>query len=80
MSLEFGFEHAGLHTITYHQHYQKGYLLIQNCRKTMGGLNPNALPHVPSKQQKVPKESAYDQKKNINIAKPPKWHACKKKK
>ena len=46
----------------------------------MGGLNPNALPCAPSKQQKVPKESTYDQKKNINIAKPPKWHACKKKK
>ena len=41
----------------------------------MGGLNPNALPHAPSKQQKVLKESTYDQKKNINIAKPPKCHA-----
>ena len=80
MSLDFGFDHAGPYTITHHQYYQMVDLLILCCRKTMGGLNPYALPYAPSKQKKVPKESTHDQKKNINIVKPPKWHACKKKK
>ena len=80
MSLEFGFEHAGPRAITYHQCYEMADLLIQHCRKTMGGLNLNALPCAPSKEQKVPKESTCDQKKNANIAKPPKWHACRKQK
>ena len=80
MSLDFGFDHAGPYTIMHHQHYQMVDLLILCCRKTMGGLNPHALPYVPSKQQKVPKESTHDQKKNINTVKPPTWHACKKKK
>ena len=80
MNFEFGLEHTGPHAVMHHQHYQMVDLLIQHCRKTMGGLNPNALPCALSKQQKVPKESTCDQKKNINIVKPPKWHACKKKK
>ena len=76
MSLEFGLE--GPYTVMHHQHYQMVDLLMQHCRQTMGGLNPHALPHVPSKNGT--KESACKPKNNKQNVEPSKWHTHKKKK
>ena len=80
MSLEFGLVRTGPCTVMHHQHYQMVDLLMQHCRKTMGGLNPNALPYAPLKQQNAKKESSYKQKNNNKKAEPSKWHICKEKK
>ena len=61
MSLEFA--HAGPCTVAHNQCYQIVDLLMQHCRKTMGGLNPCALPYVPSSQQIVA-ESANNKRNN----------------
>ena len=59
MNFEFGLEHAGMHAVIHHQHYQMVDLLTQCCRQSMGGLNPHALLYVPSEQKNVAKESAH---------------------
>ena len=61
MSLEF--VHAGPYTVVHHQCYQMVDLLTQHCRKTMGGLNPHALPYVPLTQKIVKEESANNKSK-----------------
>ena len=78
MSLEF--EHAGPCTVAYHQHCQMVDLLMQHCRKTMGGLNPHALPYVPSTQPIVTEESTHAKRNNKKNAESSKWHACETKK
>ena len=76
MSLKFGLE--GPYTVMHHQYYQMVDLLTQHCRQTMGGLNPYALPYVPSKNGT--KESVCKPKNNKQNVEPSKWHTCKKKK
>ena len=66
MSLEFA--HTGPCTVVHHQCYQMVDLLMQHCRKTMGGLNPCALPHVPLTQKIVKEESANNKSNNKNNA------------
>ena len=78
MSLEF--VHAGPYTVVHHQHYQMVDLLMQCCRKTMGGLNPHALPHAPSAQQIVAEESKNNKRNNNKNVESSKWHAWKTKK
>ena len=75
MSLELA--HTGLHTVAHHQCYQMVDLLMQHCRKTMGGLNPSALPCVPSTQPIVAEESTNAKRNNKENAESSKWHACK---
>ena len=38
---------TGPHAVTHHQYYQMVDLLMQHCRRSIGRLNPHALPHVP---------------------------------
>ena len=78
MSLEF--VHAGPYTVVHHQCYQMVDLWIQYCRKTMGGLNPCALPYAPSSQQIVTEKSTNNKKNNKKNAESSKWHACETKK
>ena len=78
MSLEFA--HAGPYTVAHHQCYQMVDLLMQYREKTMGGLNPCALPYVPSTSQIVAEESTNNKKNNNNNVESSKWHACKTKK
>ena len=77
MSLEL--VHTGPHTVAHHQYYQMVDLLIQHCRRTMGGLNPHALPHAPPTPQIVT-ESTNNKMNNTKNAEFSKWHACKTKK
>ena len=77
MSLEFA--HTGPHAVVHHQHYQMVDLLMQHCRKTMGGLNLCALPYAPLTPQIVA-ESANNKRNNKKNAESSKWHACKTKK
>ena len=92
MSVEF--VHTGQCTITHHQYYQMVDLLIECCRKSMGGLNPHTVPCAPSTSRIVAEDSANTKKKNnnnvesskwnkrnnINTAKSSKWNACRTKK
>ena len=84
MSVELA--HTGQHTIAHHQYYQMVDLLIEHCRKSMGGLNPHAVPHAPSTSRIVTEDSANTKKKNNNNFesskwnKSSKWNACRTKK
>ena len=78
MSLEF--VHTGPYTVVHHQYYQMVDLLTQFCRKTMGGLNPYALPYVPSTQPIVVEESTNAKKNDKKNVESSKWHTCKTKK
>ena len=66
-SVNYGVD-TGPHTVIHHQHYQMVNLLIQHCRRSMGGLNPYALPCVSSKHREKKKDR--DNKgKQPNLAK-----------
>ena len=72
MSLEF--THTGQCTIMHHQCYQMADLLIECCRKSMGGLNPHAVPHAPSTSRIVTEDSANTKKKNNYNVESSKWN------
>lgn len=92
MSVEFA--HTGQCTTMHHQYYQMVDLLIEYCRKSMGGLNPHVVPYVPSTSRIVAEDSANTKKKNnnnvesskwnkrhnINTAASTKWNTCRTKK
>ena len=58
--------HTGTHTVIHHQYYQMVDLLMQFCRRTMGGLNPHALPHAPLTTSIDNEESAIDDEDRTN--------------
>ena len=72
MSVEF--VHTGQHTIIHHQYYQMVDLLIEYCRKSMGGLNPRTMPYAPSTSRIVAEDSENAKKKNNNNVKSSKWN------
>ena len=72
MSVEIA--HTGQHTMMHHQYYQMVDLLIEYCRKSMGGLNPCAMPYAPSTSQIVAEDSANTKKKNNNNVESSKWN------
>ena len=77
--MSFELIHKGPYTVVHHQYYQMVDLLIQHWRRTMGGLNPYALPYIPP----TPKsniESTNNETNNTKNAESSKWHACKTKK
>jgi hypothetical protein len=78
MSLEF--VHTGPYTVAHHQYYQMVDLLTQLCRRTMGGLNPHAVPYVPLTSPIVTKERKTNKKNNKNTVESSKWHTCRTKK
>ena len=78
MSLEF--VHAGTYTVMHHQYYQMVDILMQYCKKSMGGLNPHALPYAPATKQDVGKSNTHDMRNKKSNAKSSTWHACEKKK
>ena len=78
MSLEL--VHAGIYTVAHHQYYQMVDLLMQYCRKSMGGLNPYAMPYVPQTQQGVEKSNACDERNQNKNVKSSTWNTCKKNK
>ena len=78
MSLEFA--HAGTCAVVHHQHCQMVDLLMQHCRKSMGGSNPHALPHAPPTQQGVEQSNTYNTRNKNNNAKLSVWNTCEKKK
>ena len=76
MSVELA--HAGQCTIMHHQYYQMVDLLIECCKKSMGGLNPHAAPCAPSTSRIVAEESAKTKKKNNNNFESSKWNKSSK--
>ena len=71
--------YKGPYTVVHHQYYQMVDLLIQHWRRTMGGLNPYALPHVPP-TPKSDAERTSNKMNNKKNAESTKWHARKTKK
>ena len=77
MSLELA--HAGTCTAVHHQYYQMVDILMQHCRKSMGGLNPHALPYAPPTQQGVEKSNTCTMRNKNKNEKTSTWNTCKKK-
>ena len=78
MSVEF--VHTGQCTIMHHQYYQMVDLLIEYCRKSIGGLDPHVVPHAPSTSQIVTEERTNKKKNNNNNVESSTWHKCETKK
>ena len=49
----YGVDFTGPHAVIQHQHYQMVYFLMQHCRRSMCGINPCALPCVPSQYREI---------------------------
>lgn len=79
----YGIDYTGPCAVMHHQHYQMIDLLIQHCRQSMRGLNPHALPCVPSQHQEIEKKSRNqedkDRKPNLAQSKQG-WKTCNKNK
>ena len=86
-----GVDFSGSHTVFHHQCFQMVDLLMHCCRRSMHGLNPYALPHVPPQhQEEINKMNAKHEEKDLkpNLAKPTPcngqskqgWKTCTKKK
>ena len=62
MSLEF----VGAYTPTHHQYFQMVDMLMHHWKRTMYGLNPYAIPYVPSTTRIDTEDRVHTKKKNDN--------------
>ena len=66
-NIKYGVDYTGPHTVMHHQCHQMVDLVMRHCKQTMHGLNPYALPCIPSQhQESEKKEGNKHQEEEIN--------------